>query len=147
MVRFLRQATFLAHLGMEFLEGEIKAPKSICVRCACTYTGSMSSQIKTKPNTNLLNSAQYAEHVKSGSSAQQVIQNETSHPCLIRFEQSTKFPGPSGCANCSRFATSSPGPLVILLEMDSNLTKYLGHFNTYFQLKTEQLMYSTKSTI
>ena len=36
----------------------------------------------------------------------QVIQIETSHSsCPIRFEQPTKFPGPSGCASCIRFGS------------------------------------------
>ena len=36
----------------------------------------------------------------------QVIQIETSHgSCLIRFEQPTKFPGPSSCLSCIRFGS------------------------------------------
>ena len=36
----------------------------------------------------------------------QVIEIETSHfSCPIRFEQPTKFSGPSGCVSCSRFGS------------------------------------------
>ena len=40
------------------------------------------------------------------SHSNQVIQLETSHgSCPIRFEQLTKFLGPSGCASCIRFSS------------------------------------------
>ena len=36
----------------------------------------------------------------------QLIQIEMSHfSCPIRFEQPTKFAGPSGCVSCSRFGS------------------------------------------
>ena len=36
----------------------------------------------------------------------QVIQIERSHgSCPVKFEQPTKFPGPSGCASCIRFGS------------------------------------------
>ena len=57
----------------------------------------------------------------------QVIQIETSHDsCPIRFEQPTKFPGPSGCASCIRF-----GSLIVQSSQTVNrlIIEQLFHLN------------------